>query len=131
MIGAVIFDVSWGDPIGVALVTLALILAGATFYILLGTLFRTESQATNMGPFLGILMGMLGGCMWPLEIVPEWIRSVGHLIPTAWAMDGYLALVFGRVPWTAVLTEVAVLLRMATLFGTLGVLRLQHQLSGR
>lgn len=68
---------------------------------------------------------------WPLEIVPDWIAHLGHFFPTAWAMDGYLALVFGRVSWTAVLTEVAVLLGMATLFGTLGVLRLQHQLSGR
>jgi ABC-2 type transport system permease protein len=130
-VGAVVFDVSWGDPRGVALVTVGLIAVGAALSIFLGTLFRTESQPGNLGPFLAILLGMLGGCMWPLEIVPDWVASLGHLFPTAWAMDGYLALIFGRVPWTAVLTEVAVLLGMATLLGAAGVLRLERQLSGR
>lgn len=130
-IGALIFDVSWGSPLGVLLVTLSLILAGAMLSILLGTVFRTESQATSFGPFLGILLGMLGGCMWPLEIVPGWVSAIGHLFPTAWAMDGYLALSFGRVAWQEILPEVGALLGMAAVFGSVGGIRLQRQLSGR
>ena len=130
-VGALVFDVSWGDPAGVVLMTTALIAVGAALCVFLGTLFRTESQPGNLGPFLAILLGMLGGCMWPLEIVPDWVAGLGHLFPTAWAMDGYLALVLGRAPWTAVVGEAAVLLGMAGLFGTAGVLRLQHQLSAR
>jgi ABC-2 type transport system permease protein len=130
-VGALVFYVSWGDPLGVALITVSLVAVGTALCIFLGTVFRTESQPGNLGPFLAILLGMLGGCMWPLEIVPDWVVGLGHLFPTAWAMDGYLALVFGRAPWTAVLPEAAVLLGMATLFGTAGVMRLQRQLSGR
>jgi ABC-2 type transport system permease protein len=32
-------------------------------------------------------MDALGGCWWPLEIVPDFIKVVAHLVPTAWAMD--------------------------------------------
>ena len=46
-------------------------------------------------------------------------------------MDGYLALIFGRVEWTEVLPELGALLGMAALFGSVGVLRLQRQLSDR
>jgi linearmycin/streptolysin S transport system permease protein len=129
-IGALAFDVHWGSAAGVALVTGALVLVGVALTFFLGTLFRTESQATTFGPFLGILLGMLGGCMWPLEIVPRPVALAGHLAPTAWAMDAYLALSFGRAPWTAVLGDVGVLCAMAALLAGLGVARLQRQLSG-
>lgn len=32
-------------------------------------------------------MVALGGCWWPLEIVPGFVRSIGYAFPTAWATD--------------------------------------------
>ena len=61
--------------------------------LLMGTLARTEEQAGAMGPAIGIALGMLGGCMWPLVIVPPVMRAVGHGTPQAWAMDGFIALI--------------------------------------
>jgi len=46
-----------------------------------------------MGPAIGIALGMLGGCMWPLVIVPPIMRALGHATPHAWAMDGFIALI--------------------------------------
>ena len=34
-----------------------------------------------------MLMAALGGCRWPLEVVPENMQKLGHLFPSAWAMD--------------------------------------------
>ena len=74
VVGGLVFDVDWGSPAGVVILTLSLVLAGAALSVLLGTVFRTESTATSFGPFLGMMLGMLGGCMWPLEIVPAGCR---------------------------------------------------------
>lgn len=30
--------------------------------------------------------------MWPLEIVPESVRTLGHLTPHAWAVDAWVEL---------------------------------------
>ena len=98
--------------------------------VLLGTIFSSQNQASNFGPFLGIMLGMLGGCMWPLEIVPDWVRTLGHFFPTAWAMDGYLGLIFGGVEWTVIVPSAAALIGMATVFSALAVFRLRRQLSG-
>jgi ABC-type multidrug transport system permease subunit len=68
--------------------------------------------------------------MWPLEIVPKPVQMLGHLFPTAWAMDGYLAMIFGGVEWTVVLPSAAALLGMAVVFSALAVYRLHKQLSG-
>lgn len=128
VVGGLAFGVSWGSPAGMLLVTGALVLFGTGAALLLGTLFRTDAQVTAFGPFVAILLGMLGGCMWPLEIVPKAVASFGRLFPTAWAMDAYLALVFGRVPWHAVLPDVGKLLLAAAALGALAIFRMRREL---
>jgi ABC-2 type transport system permease protein len=68
-VGALAFDVAWGDLLAAALVTVwALVGTGAG--VLAGAPFRTSEQMRAVGPALGIGLGMLGGCMWPLALVP-------------------------------------------------------------
>ncbi|MGW4947550.1 ABC transporter permease [Actinoplanes sp. NPDC004185] len=90
---AAVFGVRWGDPAGVAVLTIALCLFGAALGILVGFAARTPAQAIAVGPTLGVALGMLGGCMWPLAIVGETMRRIGHATPNAWALDGYVRLI--------------------------------------
>ena len=117
---AVFFGLSWGNPIGVALVVGAFALVSVGAGLLMGAVARTNEQATSFGPIVGISLGMLGGCMWPLEVVPKQLRTVGHLTPHAWALDGLIRLmgegrgpadVFG--PVAALLAFAAVLVPVA------------------
>ena len=50
-----------------------------------------ETLAAGLTNLLGI---SLGGAWWSLEVVPELMRTVGHISPVAWAMDGYTSLIF-------------------------------------
>jgi hypothetical protein len=81
-----------------------------------------------LGPFVGILLGMLSGCMWPLQVVPDAVAAFGRLFPTAWALDAYLALVFGRASWQAVLPQAGALVLAAAACAAVGVLRLRREL---
>jgi ABC-2 type transport system permease protein len=96
--GRFIFGTSWGG----SLLALALIMAAYAFAVgglstLLGALARTEGQASSIGWILGMVLAGLGGCWWPSEIMPRWLWSAAHVLPTAWAMDGFHALIsFGR-----------------------------------
>ena len=94
IIGAVAFGVDWGNWT-VALV-LIVIFAGTSTAIglIIGVLGRREQTVQAVGPPVGIAMGMLGGCMWPLEIVPDSIRQIGHIFPHAWAMDAWIGLIY-------------------------------------
>ena len=52
---------------------------------------------------LGMTMGMLGGCMWPLEVFPPTVRTIVHILPTTWAMRAMTDLVMrgeGPVSYT-------------------------------
>jgi ABC-2 type transport system permease protein len=126
---ALAFDVPWGDPLGVALLTISLIAVGLSLCLFMAVVFRTPEQAFSLAPLIGIAAGMLGGCMWPLDGVPAWLRQAGHALPTAWAMDGYLALIFGHASARDVLPEVAVQLGMALVLFAIGVARVRAEMA--
>lgn len=125
LVGAsVLFGVRWGDPLGVAAVVAAFALVATAAGLLLGTVLRTPQQASAVGPMLGIAMGMLGGCMWPLEIVGPAMRTAGHALPHAWAVDALVALGGGGAGLGDVVPEVAALLGFAVVLLPLAVWRL-------
>jgi ABC-2 type transport system permease protein len=123
------FGVHWGDSIGVLLLTTSLICFGVSLVFLMGTIFRTPEQSTSLGPWIGVFLGMLGGCMWPLDVVPPFMKSLAYLSPASWAMHGYLALISTHASAVAILPDMAAMLLFAVAFSTLGILRLRPQFS--
>ena len=72
---------------------------------------------------------MLGGCMWPLEVVPPFMKTLAYLSPAAWAMNGYRALIFSHASAGAILPDVAAMFLFAVAFSALGMFRLRPQFS--
>ncbi|MEV6104767.1 ABC transporter permease [Streptomyces sp. NPDC051940] len=105
---ALVFRVEWGSPLAVAVLTGSLCLFGAAAGLLVGFLARTTAQAIAIGPPVGVALGMLGGCMWPLSITGDAMTAVGHVTPHAWAMDGYITLINTGGGLTSVVTPVLV-----------------------
>ncbi|MBK9179863.1 MAG: ABC transporter permease [Acidimicrobiales bacterium] len=128
-VGAFLFGVRWGDPLaaGALVVVFALVSTGAG--MLLGTFVRSPDQAGALGPPIGIALGMLGGCMWTLEIVSPTMRAIGHLTPHAWAVDAWLELVFYGGHLADIVRELAVLGGFAVALLGLAVVRVGRQLA--
>jgi len=121
LVGRVIFGVHWGDPAAVFLVLATLSLAYAGAAALLSVRSASEEQAVSVAVVLGIVCGLLGGCMYPLDVVGPVVRAVGHVVPQAWAMDAFVKLIYDHVGVLAVLPEIAVLALFAALLGGLAV----------
>ncbi len=121
VVGRVLFGVHWGDPLGVfgVLALLSLSYAGASG--LLGVRARTEEQAASAAVVLGIVCGMLGGCMYPLDVVGTAVRVVGHLVPQAWAMDAFVKLIYDHAGVAAIVPELAALAAFATVLTALAL----------
>lgn len=120
VLGAVVFDVSWGDPVAALVLTLTWSVIGAGAGLLVGAVARDADQAQSIAIPVAIGFGMLGGCMWPLAIVPDALRQAGHLTPQAWAMDAWIDLVLDGKGFGAILPELAVLTAFAVLLVGLG-----------
>jgi ABC-2 type transport system permease protein len=128
-IGSLAFGVSWGDPLAAGLLIAVWALVGTGAGVLSGAFFRTPEQANAIGPALGIGMGMLGGCMWPLAMVPSWLRTIGHAVPQAWAVDAWTELLSRGGGVLDILRELAVLTAFAVALLALASLGLRRRLT--
>ena len=129
-VGWLVFGVDWGDPPAALLLVVTFALVGTGVGMLLGSVLRNAEQATSIGPPVGIALGMLGGCMWPLAIVPEPMRVVGHLFPQAWAMDAFIALIAKGEDIAGIALQLAVLAAFAAVLLALATWRLRRALVG-
>jgi ABC-2 type transport system permease protein len=128
-VGTLLFGVDWGDPLAAAALVVVWATVGATAGMLTGTLLRTVEQAGSIGPMVGIALGMLGGCMWPLEIVPPVMQTIGHLVPHGWAVDSWIELLSRGGGLADIAPALGVLTAFALAFGALAAWRLRRQLT--
>lgn len=113
-IGTVLFRIEWGsDPWAAAALMAAYCACCGSLGLLLGSLARTEGQASAIGVISGNLLAALGGCWWPAEVSPQWMQNAGLFLPTGLTMDGLHRLMSFGEPAAAVLPHIAALLAAA------------------
>jgi ABC-type multidrug transport system permease subunit len=122
MVGRILFKVYWGESI-LSIFLLFLFFCGtmAGMSILFGSLIRKEEIIILLNILVANLMASLGGCWWPLELVPSGIRKIGFAFPTGWAMDGLHKLIFFGHDFNSVLPHVGVLFLFTVVFLALAV----------
>ena len=119
--GRFLFGVSWGgSPLGLALMLASFAVSIAALSTLLGAVLKTPAQASSVAWIGSMIMAALGGCWWPGELMPGWMRNVSHVLPTAWAMDGFHSLVSFGYGVQEVLLPSVVLFGFGAVFTALG-----------
>lgn len=114
------------SPLALATLVLSYTLAITALSFAIGTRLENESQAGGLALLLSLVLAPLGGGWWPLEIVPEFMRMVGHISPVAWAMDGFNALIFDTGGLEDVLLPVGVLLAISLLCFGIAIRRFRY-----
>ncbi len=109
---ALLFGVTWGDPIGATALVLAFSLTGAAVAMLIGAVANNAEQAGSLGVFAGLGVGAIGGSMVPPEIFPEPMATISWFTPHRWALDGFRELIAGG-GLTAILPQLGVLMAVA------------------
>src|SRR5262249_47330655 len=71
----------------VIITTLVYACVAAAGGVLIGSLISREDKVVAICVLASMVMAAMGGSWWPLEIVPPNVRLLGHLFPSAWAMD--------------------------------------------
>jgi ABC-2 type transport system permease protein len=126
---ALLFGVTWGQPVGVAAVILVYALVSAAAGVLLGSLVRNEQQAAGVALLLGLGLAALGGSMIPIQVFPQTMQSIARVTPHAWANDAFLQLVGNGASLFAILPQLGVLLAYAAVLLILASWRLHRVLT--
>jgi ABC-2 type transport system permease protein len=126
--GILVMKLNWGQNIpGLILMLVAAALAAAALGTMLGTFVKSPAQAQGLSIMLGMVMALMGGCWYPLELFPQVVRTLVKALPTTWAMQGLLDLVLRGKGVTAILPEAGVLLGFTTLFFVIGIWRFKYE----
>lgn len=121
--GKYLLGIDWGSSIlGILMVTGAFVFAVTSMGLMLSGVVKTHGQLSSITPVVLTSTSMLGGCMWPLEIVNnKLLLFLAELTPQKWAMQGMEGIASKGMGFEAAVLPILVLLAMGTLFLAAGV----------
>jgi ABC-2 type transport system permease protein len=101
------------EPLAILLVIAATAAWTAALGLLIGVLAKTEDQVIVFSLIPMLVLAGMGGVWVPLEFTGKAFQAIGHLLPTAWAMDGLENIVVRGLGFESVLLPVAIMLAYA------------------
>jgi ABC-2 type transport system permease protein len=129
ILGRLIFAIQWGSLVPLALVTLASVLAAATFGIFVMSLLKnTRQSGTVLGGLLTVtgMLGMVKIFTVGAPTSPAWADIASMFVPQGWAVRG-LSQVMSAASINDILMTCLALLGMSVVFFLIGVLRFQKR----
>jgi ABC-2 type transport system permease protein len=115
------------EPGAVLVVVVAVALWVASLGLLLSVFAKSEEQVTLYSLIAMFLLAGLGGAWFSLEITGPLFSTIGHLTPTAWAMDGFQNILIRGQGFNSVLVPVGVMLAYALVFFGISVWRFKFE----
>lgn len=128
LFGIFVMKLNWGHaPLALAVILISSALAAAAMGTMLGAFVKTEGQASGLSIMFGMVMALMGGCWYPLELFPQTVQQVVKILPTTWAMQGLLDIVLRGQGLAAILPEAGVLLGFTFIFFVVGILKFNYE----
>jgi ABC-2 type transport system permease protein len=124
-----IFQIQWGDPLYVALITLGVVLAASTFGVFANSLIKSTKQGGLIYGGVLTVTGMLGMIKIFTMNVPNpspVMETVSLLVPQGWAMRGFI-LSSTSAYNSEILITFAVLLIWSIVFFSIGAWRFHRR----
>jgi len=112
----------WGDPIAVAVLILATVLAASGIALLVVGFTRNEEQAGGLTSIVAMVFAVLGGSFFPLSQAPEALAQLALFTPHAWFLRGINDLASNEGV-AVILPSIAVLTAIGLVTGGLGLVR--------
>jgi ABC-type multidrug transport system permease subunit len=98
-IGYGMFGVSLGrNPAMLLLPAAAISFAAAAFGLIIACIARTHDSVMPFGAVVAMAMSAIGGCWWPLDFEPSWMRAFAQSLPTTWTMLAFNNLMIRELP---------------------------------
>ncbi len=121
--GKYLLGIDWGNSTaGIMSVAAAFVFAVTTMGLLLSGVVKTHAQLSSITPVVLTSTSMLGGCMWPLDIVNnKFLLILAELTPQKWAIQGMEQIASKGMSFEAAIVPTLVLITMGLIFFGIGV----------
>jgi ABC-2 type transport system permease protein len=123
--GQLLFHVHYFAAIlSVLLVMVMLAWWVAALGLLIGSTVHSQEQVTLWSMIGMFVFSAMGGAWFPLDVTGKTFAAIGHLLPSAWAMDGFQNVIVRGLGLSAVLLPCGVMFGYGLLFFALALWRL-------
>lgn len=121
--GKYLFNLDWGSSIlGVLSIAAAFVFTMTCFGLFLSGVVKTHSQLAAITPVVLTSTAMLGGCMWPLEIISSKVLlTLANFTPHKWAVEGMEKIAVHGYGFEAAIMPILVLVGMGIIFFGAGI----------
>ena len=111
------------DPGALLVMMVSMSLVASTLGLLLASVMKSEQALIATTVLVSMAVAALSGAWFPLEVTGQAFQTVGHLLPTAWILDGLRGIVVRGFGVADVLPAFAVSLAWAAGFFVLAIWR--------
>lgn len=128
LLGKYLLKINWGNSMpGIMMVSSAFVFTVTSLGLMLSGFIKTQGQLGTLAPIVLTSTSMLGGCMWPLEIVNnKAMLFLAELTPQKWAMQGIESIANGGMGFEAAVLPSIVLICMGIIYFIIGVRALKQ-----
>src|SRR5271169_927631 len=112
-------ELRWQAP-AILIVILAVMLGSAifaTFSLIIACIVKTRERFMGIGQVLTMPLFFASSAIYPLSLMPGWLRAISHLNPLTYEVDGLRTLMLSSER-----SDYGLLLDLAVLLGTAGAL---------
>lgn len=128
LLGQFAFGVDYlRQPGAVLLMMAALALWAASLGLLIGSVAKKEDQVILVCLIAMFLFSAMGGAWFPLDIAGKAFAAIGHLLPSAWAMDGFQNIVLRGLGFNSILLPAGLLMAYTAVFFGLALWRFKFE----
>ena len=129
-VGRALFGISLGpQPWLLLLPTAGIVFAGTAFGLVVAALATSREAVLPIGSIAIVTMAAVGGCWWPIDLEPRWMRQVALAFPTTWAMEAFNDLMIRRRGIEAALRPTAVMAAFGVLYLLVGTAVFRRRLT--
>ena len=123
-VGWALFGISLGQrPLALLIPTIGISFAAAALGLVVASISPAHDSVMPLGVTVSMAMAAIGGCWWPLDFEPSWMRAVANWMPTTWTMQAFNDLMIRNQPMSATLCPLAATLGLGTIFLAAGLVR--------
>jgi ABC-type multidrug transport system permease subunit len=131
-VGYFFFGMSLGpQPWALLLPMASIVFAGTAFGLIIAGVARTRDSVLPLGAIVIMSMAAIGGCWWPIDLEPRWMRTVALVLPTTWAMESFNDLMIRLRGVEATFKSTAVLVAYGIAYLAIGLWLFRRRLARR
>ena len=128
LVGQLVFGVDYArQPLAILLMITVLSFWAASLGLLISAFSRKEDQVITLSLIAMFVFAAMGGAWFPLEVAGKAFAAVGHIMPTAWAMDGFQNILLRGLAFPSVLLPAGILMLYALAFFGLAIWRFRTE----